>query len=168
MPGVAGRDMPLATRRFHLPLSARARAPCPGVSAPPFLCSHTRAVFPAAQRKSKPFGMTAPRSEAYKQHGAQRVVGSARFTDRPNMHVGWLVDLTARTATWEAGASLTYDGLENSTLRLSSSAIDRTAFASRTRAFSLPKWPEISAQATSKASPMAPLFQSTTYAIAIG
>jgi hypothetical protein len=32
-------------------------AACPGFSAPPFPCSHTRAVFPAAHCKLNPFGM---------------------------------------------------------------------------------------------------------------
>src|SRR5215470_18070913 len=30
---------------------------CPGRSTPPFPCNHTRAVFPAAHRRLKPFGI---------------------------------------------------------------------------------------------------------------
>ena len=57
-------------------LTGRSTTACPGVSAPPRPCCHTRAVFPAAHLRLNPFGMLnsmsapAPRSETFPKLGS--------------------------------------------------------------------------------------------------
>jgi hypothetical protein len=93
-PGAAARDRRRGTRRSLLPSVAIAPPPGRGFSPPPFPCSHTRAVFPAAHCRLNPFGMVrlllscAPRG-AWSTFAARGV----SFSHSPKMSSG--ADLVA-------------------------------------------------------------------------